>query len=76
MDPNETLTVMLQHMAEGDRDGALDALDVLRDWMMGGGFMPERVAEEMVEAHALDRVRRLTTRLREQMDGVDAGKVH
>jgi hypothetical protein len=76
MDPNETLMVMLQHMAEGDRDGALDALDVLRDWMMGGGFMPERVAEEMVEAHALDRVRRLTTRLREQMDGVDAGKVH
>jgi hypothetical protein len=76
MDPNETLMVMLEHMAEGDRDGALDALDVLRDWMMGGGFMPERVAEEMVEAHALDRVRRLTTRLREQMDGVDAGKVH
>lgn len=76
MDPNATLKAMLEHMAEGDRDGALDALDVLRDWMMGGGFMPERMAEEMVEAHALDRLRRMTARLRERLDGADGETLH
>ena len=76
MDPNATLKVMLEHMAEGDRDGALDALDVLRDWMMGGGFMPERMAEEMVEAHAADRLRRMTTRVRERLDGADGETLH
>lgn len=48
MDPNATLRMMVRAMAEGDRDEALDAMDNLRDWLMAGGFLPERAAEEMI----------------------------
>lgn len=48
MDPNVTLRKMLEHMAAGERDDALDSLDALRDWLMGAGFMPEKSARELL----------------------------
>ena len=48
MDPDATLRRMVRAMAEGDRDEALDAMDDLRGWLMAGGFLPERAAEEMI----------------------------
>ena len=72
MDPNATLRMMVEHMAEGERDGALDALDTLRDWLMGGGFLPEKAAEDMTAGARSEAVQRLTVSIRAQLDEIDA----
>jgi len=71
MDPNATLRQMLEHMAEGERDGALDALDVLRDWLMGGGFLPEQAAQDVTEGLESDRLPRLTRGVQARLDEID-----
>ena len=40
MDPNQTLSDLLEAFADGDRDSALEHLDDLRTWLKMGGFMP------------------------------------
>lgn len=72
MDPNATLIQMLEHMAEGERDGAMDALDVLRDWLIGGGFMPEKAARDLVADARKETVRRITAEVREKLDEIDS----
>lgn len=72
MDPDALLNTMIEHMAEGERDGALDALDALRDWLMGGGFLPERQAEKMVGAARRETVARITAEVRVKLDEIDA----
>lgn len=71
MDPDETLRVMLEHMAEGERDGALDALDILRDWLMGGGFLPEKAAAETVAGMRREAIKCILEEVREKLDEVD-----
>lgn len=41
MDPNATLARLESALAEGDLDGARDALSDLADWLARGGFPPE-----------------------------------
>lgn len=72
MDPNAALRAMIEHMAEGERDGALDVLDALRDWMIGGGFMPEEAAREFAAGGRKEVVRRITEEVRAKLDEVDA----
>jgi hypothetical protein len=71
MDPNAALKMMLEHMASGDRDGAFDVLDALRDWMIGGGFMPEQAARELTDADRKETVGRLVTEVRQKLDEID-----
>lgn len=73
MDPNAALIQMLRHMIEGERDGAMDALDALRDWLIGGGFMPEEAARKLI-AHDEGRallIQRLTAEVRTKLDEID-----
>jgi len=72
MDPNAALRVMLEHMAEGDRDGTFDVMDALRDWMIGGGFMPEEAARALLEGARRETVHRLTSAVRGKLDEIDA----
>ena len=72
MDPNMTLRTMLEHMAEGEREGALDALDCLRDWLMGGGFLPEQTAQDVADGLKADRLPRLIRGVRAKLDEIDA----
>ena len=71
MDPNATLLQLLEHIAEGERDGAMDALDTLRDWLIGGGFLPEKAAKDLTEGLDRDRIRRLTAAVRDALDELD-----
>lgn len=52
MDPNAALKEMVEAFARGERDEGLDALDNLRDWLMGGGFLPETEAQRLVGKEA------------------------
>jgi hypothetical protein len=72
MDPNAALMAMIQHMAEGERDGALDALDALRDWLIGGGFLPEKAARDLTEDAHRATIHRITAEVREKLDEIDA----
>lgn len=72
MDPNAALRMMIEHMAEGERDGALDAMDALRDWLMGGGFLPEEAAQELVSSGRRETVFRITRQVRHRLDEIDA----
>ena len=71
MDPNTTLRQMLEHMAEGERDGALDAQDCLRDWLLGGGFLPEQTAQDVADGLEADLIPRLTRGVRARIDEID-----
>jgi hypothetical protein len=71
MDPNVVLRAMIEHLAEGERDGALDALDTLRDWLMGGGFLPEQAARELAGEGRQGVVRRLSSEVQQRLDEVD-----
>ena len=72
MDPDATLIQILEHMAEGERDGAMDALDTLRDWLIGGGIMPEKTARDLVAGGRKEAVHRITGEVREKLDEIDA----
>lgn len=74
MDPNAALLVMIEHMAEGERDGALDILDALRDWMIGGGAMPERAARELAASGRREAIKRLTKELHHEFDEIDRSR--
>jgi len=41
MDPNQCLMFILEDMESGDRDGTIDNLENLLDWVKKGGFLPE-----------------------------------
>lgn len=71
MDPDATLIQILRHMAEGERDGALDALDALRDWMIGGGPMPEGAAQSLLSGARKETVLRITAEVRQKLDVLD-----
>ena len=54
MDPDATLKRMVRAMADEDKDEALDAMDDLRNWLIAGGFLPIRAAEELLARDAGD----------------------
>ena len=71
MDPNAILIQILEHIAEGERKGAMDALDVLRDWLLGGGVMPEKAARSFFNWSRQETILRLTGEIREKLDEID-----
>ena len=71
MDPNKALKLMVEAFARGDRDDGLDKLDGLRDWLMSGGFVPDKAATELIGENP-----RILIKVYDVPAGVDFCKQH
>lgn len=44
MDPNATLAMIRDYIAEGDTEAATDLFGALDEWIVRGGFLPDHWA--------------------------------